>query len=213
MSVKKQMDRIYGDLSRERIPWDIENPPAVLVDLVESGWVAPCDAVDLGCGGGNYTLWLASRGFRMTGLDVSPRAIEMARSLAAERNAACEFRVLDLTKRLMVLHDSFDFAFDWEVLHHIFPEDRGQYVANVHRMLRSGGRYLSVCFSEEDAQAFGGEGKCCTTDLGTTLYLSSERELRELFEPWFRIEELRAMEIQGKQRPHAALKGRMVKRG
>ena len=70
--------------------------------------------------------------------------------------------------------------------------------------LRPGGTYLSVCFSEEDT-GFGGKGKYRETRLGTTLYLSSEDELMDLFEPTFQVEELRTTQVAGKLQPHKAV--------
>lgn len=212
MDLKEQMERIYQELAPDEIPWNLEGPPAPLAALVESRWVLPCDTVDLGCGAGNHAVWLATKGFRVTGVDISPRALELAERLAAESGIACRFVESDLTKEDEALDDYFDFAYDWEVLHHIFPVDRGRYVSNVHRMLRPAARYLSICFSEEDAPGFGGEGKYVETSLGTTLYLSSERELQALFEPKFHIEGLRTMEVDGKHRPHVAIEAMMIKR-
>jgi len=212
MSLKDQMDGIYQGLPLGEIPWNQETPPDLLVDLVESRRVAPCDAVDLGCGAGTYAVWLAGRGFRMTGIDVSPAALDLAGRLAAEKGVVCRFIAADLTGEVVDLDRSFDFAYDWEVLHHVFPEERGRYVANVHRMLRPGGRYLSVCFSEEDAFRFEGEGKYRTTSIGTRLYFSSEQELRDLFDPLFRIQELRAVEVAGRRGPHSALMALMTRR-
>jgi SAM-dependent methyltransferase len=111
---------------------------------------------------------------------------------------------------LKELGEAFDFAYDWEVLHHIFPEAREKYVENVHRLLKPGGRYLSVCFSEESPQ-FGGTAKYRETPLGTVLYFSSEAELKELFKPYFRVEELKTIQIEGKYAPHLAVWGLMVK--
>ena len=91
---------------------------------------------------GNYAVWLASRGFSVTGIDISPSAIDIARSLARRRGVLCRFVARDLTGIVQDLECSFGFGYDWEVLHHVFPERRGQYVDNVHRMLRPGGKYL-----------------------------------------------------------------------
>ena len=201
MDLQHQMETIYQDLPLDRIPWNLEAPPQLLVELVESERVLPCEAVDLGCGAGNYAVWLASRGFRMTGIDISPKAIELAGQLAVNKGVECRFIAADLTGDPDEFDRSFDFAYDWEVLHHVFPEDREKYVHNVHRLLRPGGRYLSVCFSEEDAD-FGGGGKYRKTPLGTTLYFSSEKEMRALFEPRFDIQELSTSEIAGKYGPH-----------
>jgi SAM-dependent methyltransferase len=212
VNIKEQMDDIYERLSLDEIPWNLERPPELLVELVTSGWVLPGDAVDLGCGAGNYAVWLASNGFEVTGLDISPEAVALAQKLAEKQGVSCRFLACDLTGEVEGLDLCFDFAFDWEVLHHVFPDDRERYVSNVHRMLRPGARYLSVCFSEEDVAGFGGEGKYCETRLGTMLYFSSEEELCDLFEPLFHIEELRTVEVVGKFRPHKAVKALMTKK-
>jgi len=211
MDVRGQMDRIYGGTAPEDIPWNRREPPGLLVQLVESRVVTPCEAVDLGCGLGHYTRWLASRGFQVTGLDISATAIELARRAAADAGVSCNFVVADLTREVSAFDDRFDFAYDWEVLHHVFPEERQQYVNNVHRMLRPGGRYLSVCFSEEDP-AFGGRGKIRETPIGTTLHFSSERELHDLFAPLFDIELLDVVDIVGSPRSHRAVRAFMRKR-
>ena len=94
-------------------------------------------------------------------------------------------------------------AYDWELLHHTYPEKRKKYVENVYRILNPRGNYLSVCFSEKDPQ-FGGSGKYRETPLGTILYFSSENESRDLFEPYFNIKELKTIKISGKFAPHLA---------
>ena len=157
MDVRAQMERIYGELRLDEIPWNLETPPRLLVDLLQSGRVAPCRAVDLGCGAGNYAVWLALRGFDVTGIDLSAVAIALAQQLARSKGAACRFIVSDLLEPTDAFDGSFDFAYDWLVLHHVFPDDRPRYVASVHRMLRPGGLYLSVCFSEDD-RGIAGEG-------------------------------------------------------
>jgi hypothetical protein len=92
-------------------------------------------------------------------------------------------------------------AYDWELLHHIFPDERKKYVENVHRLLNQGGKYLSVCFNEKDP-GFGGAGKYRKTRLGTVLYFSSLEELKGLFERYFSIEEAKVMTIQGRGVEH-----------
>ena len=204
------MDRIYRDLPLDKIPWNIEEPPEALVELLESGKIKPCKAIDLGCGTGHYAIWLASRGFDVTGIDISPTAINLAKENAAKKGIKCKFQVGDMLGELNELTETFEFAYDWEVMHHIFPETRQQYVTNVHRLLKPGGKYLSVCFSEDNPQ-FGGSGKYRETPIGTVLYFSSESELRELFTPYFQIKELKTIEIKGKYAPHSAVYALMEK--
>jgi SAM-dependent methyltransferase len=211
MDVRAQMERIYTELPPDEIPWNLEQPPHLLVELVQSGRVAPCHAVDLGCGAGNYAVWLAMQGFDVTGLDLSAAAVARAQELARSKGAACRFAVADLLEPTDAFDAAFDFAYDWEVLHHLFPDERPRYVANIHRMLRAGGLYLSVCFSEDD-RGIAGEGKYRDTTLGTRLYLSSEQEIRNLFEPYFDLEVLATVDVEGKRGPHRAVVALMKKR-
>ena len=164
----------------------------------------------MGCGAGNYAVYFAGQGFEVTGVDVSPTAIELARENAVEAGVECTFLAADVLGDLREIEEDFDFIYDWMLLHHIFPEERPKYVKNVNRLLRSGGRYLSCCFSEKDPQ-FGGTGKFRQTSLGTVLFFSSEQEIKELFEPYFKLEELNTIEFPGKFAPHRAVFAFMLK--
>ncbi|MCX5803014.1 MAG: class I SAM-dependent methyltransferase [Proteobacteria bacterium] len=198
-----EMDSIYKNIPLEEIPWNIETPPDALAELVDSGKVTPCKTIDLGCGAGNYAIYLASIGFDVTGIDISPVAIEIAEENAKKKGVKWNFLVADVLGDLDEVKETFDFAYDWELLHHIFPDKRKKYIKNVYRIINPGGKYLSVCFSEKDLQ-FGGSGKYRETPLGTILYFSSDDELRDLFEPYFNIKELKTIEISGKFAPHLA---------
>ena len=188
------MDEIYRKMSPEDIPWNVEEPPGTLVKLLDNGSVQPCKAVEFGCGLGNYTRYLSCRGFDVTGIDISPTAIGIAKDNARKKGVTCTFIVADVLGDLKKVEGPFDFAYDWELLHHIFPKYRKKCVENVYGNLKPGGSYLSLCFSEKDPQ-FGGTGKYRETRLGTILYFSSETELRDLFKPYFRIEELNTVQV------------------
>lgn len=198
------VDRIYQTIPLDNIPWNSETPPDALVRIVQDGKVRPCKTIDLGCGAGNYAIYLAGLGFELTGVDSSPTAIKIAGEHAKKQGVRCRFIVADLLGDLHEVTDTFDFAYDWEFLHHIFPEDRGTYIKNVHKILNPGATYFSVCFSMKDPQ-FGGSGKFRKTRIGTTLYFSSESELRELVSPYFRIRELKTIDVRAKFGPHVAI--------
>jgi SAM-dependent methyltransferase len=206
------MERIYTEMSPADIPWNIESPPGQLVDLVASGQVQPCRTIDLGCGAGNHAIYLASRGFDVTGVDVSAAAIALARDNARRKGVKCEFLVADILEGLADFTKAFEFAHEWSVLHHIYPESRARHVETVHRVLAPGGKYLSVCFSDKDA-AFGGTGKMRRTPIGTVLCFSSEEELRKLFEPYFRVLMMRTTEVEGKAGPNLMNVALMEKQG
>jgi len=199
---QSETDEIYSNIPLKEIPWNIENPPDALIHLIQSGKVKPCTVIDLGCGAGNYAVYLAGKGFTVTGVDISETAIKFAEKNAKDKNVSCNFLRADVLCDLeKEVNKTFDFAYDWELLHHIYPENRNKYVENVQCLINQGGRYLSVCFNEKDAQ-FGGSGKYRKTKLGTILYFSSEDELRKLFSLYFKIIEIKTFEIQGKTVPH-----------
>ena len=197
------MDRIYGNTPLEKIPWNFKAPPNALVELVKSGKVKPCKTVDLGCGTGNYAVYLAGLGFDVTGIDISPTAIKIAKENAEKKKVKCTFLVTDVLGNLAELKETFVFAYDWELLHHIFPSQRKKFVENVYRILNPRGKYLSVCFNTKDPWLVD-SGKYRKTHLGTVLYFSSEEELGTLFDPYFNIEELKTIRIKGRPAPHLA---------
>ncbi len=199
----REMNKVYEMIPLEKIPWNVETPPAVLVELVQSGKLKPCKAIDLGCGAGNYAIYLAGKGFDVTGVDISPVAIKHAWENALKKGVKCRFLVTDLLGDLHEIDETFDFAYDWELLHHIFPGDRETYAKNVHKLLNPGGKYLSVCFNEGD-RSFGGTGRYRKTGIGTVLYFSSIDELIALFKPYFNIIEAKIITIKGKGIEHLA---------
>lgn len=209
--LKDQMEKIYKDLPLDKIPWNMETPPSIIQDFVKTEKIKPCRVIELGCGAGNYVIYLASKGFDATGVDFSKPAVEIAKESASKKGVSCSFIASDVLGDLAEIQDTFDFAYDWELLHHIFPEDRETYINNVHRLLNPGGKYLSVCFSENSSE-FGGEGKYRTTPLDTVLYFSSESEIISLVEPLFEIVELETVEIKGKYGPHIAVYAFLRKR-
>jgi len=197
------IDKIYREMPLKKIPWNYETPPDSLIELVNKEKIKPCKAIDLGCGIGNYTIYIATKGFNVTGIDISPSAISIAKKKAKEKGVECNFLVADIVSNIEDFKINFDFAYDWELLHHIFPEKRQKYVENVYKILNPKAKYLSVSFSEKDP-CFGGQGKYRETPLGTVLYFSSEGELKNLFESYFKIIELKTIEIRGKPIPHIA---------
>jgi len=205
------MEKIYRSIPLDKIPWNIETPPDILQKIVKTEKIKPCKLIELGCGTGNYVIYLSSKGFDATGVDISKTAIEIATNSASKKGINCNFISSDVLGDMTEVQDTFDFAYDWELLHHIFPQDREKYINNVHRLLNPEGMYLSVCFSEKSPQ-FGGVGKYRKTPLDTVLYFSSESEIVSLVEPLFEIEKLETVEIQGKFAPHRAIYAFMKKR-
>ncbi len=203
------IDDIYRNLAPEDIPWNRPELPEPLLELLDGGAIAPCRAVEFGCGMGKHSIAMARRGFEVTGVDISPTAIGMAKENAAVTDVRVNFIAADVTADLEELSGGFAFGWDWEMLHHLFPEQRPSYAANLARLLAPGALHLSVCFSEQDAM-FGG-GKQRLTPIGTMLYFSSEEEIRNLFSPHFDIVTLGLIDIHGTHDNHRAVRALLRK--
>lgn len=81
-----EWDALYGESDRI---WS-GRPNGALVAAVAG--LPPGRALDVGCGEGADAVWLAQRGWEMTGLDVS--AVALARAGAAARSAGVDVRWL-----------------------------------------------------------------------------------------------------------------------
>src|SRR6202795_1436144 len=75
-------------------PWDLGRPQPAFVRLAEQGLLTG-QVLDVGCGTGEQTLLAASSGAEALGVDVSPLALEQARSKAAARGIKVRFEVAD----------------------------------------------------------------------------------------------------------------------
>src|SRR3984957_10616543 len=87
-------------------PWDIGRPQPAFVHLAGAGALTGA-LLDAGCGTGEHTILAAREGARSLGIDVSPRAIGVARQKADDRGVEASFRVLDAL-RLVTLGEVFD---------------------------------------------------------------------------------------------------------
>jgi len=112
----------------------------------------------------------------MTDIDFSEVAIKKARKLAAKEGISIQFLITDICKNLELTQPTFDFAFDYEFLHHNFPVNRELFAKYIAKLLNQGAYYLSIDFSEED-DCFEGKGKYHKTPLGTELYFSNKEEI------------------------------------
>jgi SAM-dependent methyltransferase len=125
-------------------PWDIGRADGNLVRTVTTAPVAPCKALDIGCGTGDNAIWLAQQGFHVLGVDTAEAAIEKAKKKALEAGAQCTFMVSDiLTSRIEGA--PFGFVFDRGFLHILdSDEERSRCAEIVSGYLGNDGQWLSL---------------------------------------------------------------------
>jgi len=198
---------IFEKIYEEGAVWTESEPPKELVDLVESGKIKPCKVLDVGCGEGFYAIYLASKGFDVTGIDISENAIRTAKENALKQGVNIRFISMDVAD-LYKINNKFDFIFEWAILHHIMPELRQRYVENINRILNREGKYLSICFNNQNPD-FGAKGQKLRIvpegskmPAGIKLYYSSLEEMKQLFEPHYHIIEAKSIKMTAGKKEH-----------
>jgi SAM-dependent methyltransferase len=141
-------NREYTDAQADRawradeITWGMWDTPEAEVGVL--GDVAGLDVIDLGCGTGYFSAWLAKRGARPVGIDITPAQLDTARRLQAE--TGIEFPLIEASAESVPLPDAgFDLAFS-EYGASIWC-DPSLWIPEAHRLLRPGGRLVFLCNS------------------------------------------------------------------
>lgn len=135
------MKPFYNWLYRTgRAPWDL-GPRRELVEVVESGRIQPCRAIDLGCGTASNAIFLARHGFDVTGTDYSPAAIALCRQRGAAAGVTVNWIEDDLT-HLQHVAGAFDFLVDWGVYDDLSRDDRRAYLRNVLPLTHDRSQFL-----------------------------------------------------------------------
>ncbi len=75
------------------LPWDTGRPSSELQRVVGRHAIRPCRALEIGCGTGTNSVWLAQQGFEVTGFDMAPLAVERAEQLARAAGVKAHFVV------------------------------------------------------------------------------------------------------------------------
>ena len=132
-SVREGYDRWAVIYDREANPLIALEEPVVHEAL---GDVAGLRVLDLGCGTGRLSLWLAGKGAAVTGLDFSEGMLEEARRKTGAEGV--RFLAHDLHQPLPFEDGSFDRVVSGLVLEHL--QELGPFFEEVRRVLRRGGR-------------------------------------------------------------------------
>jgi cyclopropane fatty-acyl-phospholipid synthase-like methyltransferase len=170
----------------KKTPWDTGITPPEIVAQIESGKVPIGRALDLGCGTGTNAIYLARQGFEVLGIDISRRALALARRKVRAAQLADRVRLersdVTLMRRYALGHSAeqsplsggFDFACDIGCFHNLKAEARSRYVSALTAVLKPGAVYMLYAFEPQS------DGRGVGLD-----------EIAALFDPAYRLETLR----------------------
>lgn len=132
-----RMYDLYYRFSRPR--WDDGTVPQQVMDLTSR--VRQGRVLDLGCGSGTQSIYLAQQGFTVVGVDGSPVAIRRAQRKAVEAGVNPSFFIQDVT-RLDFLQDPFDVGLDIGCFHGLSTAGKEAYCRGLARYTRPGSLVL-----------------------------------------------------------------------
>ncbi|GAA3856477.1 class I SAM-dependent methyltransferase [Streptomyces sedi] len=140
-------DQYYADRERE-VPFFVNKPDEHLARYVESGRLTPGRALDLGCGPGRNAVYLASHGFQVDAVDISPDALAWTGDRAREAGVEVGLHRGDafaLTRA--ELTGPYDLVVDSGFFHHLPPHRRISYLQLLERTLAFGGHLVLAAFA------------------------------------------------------------------
>jgi ubiquinone/menaquinone biosynthesis C-methylase UbiE len=109
--------------------------------------------LEVGCGTGSDSLQFARGGVVFTGVDLTPRSIEIARKRFEVYQQQGEF-VLSDAENLDFPDESFDVVYSFGVIHHTPDTERA--ATEIHRVLKRGGKAIVMVYHRASLYYWGG---------------------------------------------------------
>jgi SAM-dependent methyltransferase len=183
-------NNFYSDKEKP-IPFFKNIPDENLISYFDRGLLKHGKALDIGCGNGRNSFYLAQRGFEVNGVDFSNTSIEWGKQMAKEQSIKVNFLCQSIFE-FENKPESFDFIYDSGCLHHIKPHRRNQYLKTILKYLKPDGYFAMICFSLKGGANISDydvyRDKSMLGGLGF-----SEYKLKTILEPYFEIIEFRQM--------------------
>jgi len=133
---KERWDRHHSDLM-------LRYPREDVVRFIVRNWETSqsrngLSALDLGCGSGRHTVYLAKEGFRAYGTDISAIGLANAEQFLRQEGASAELKWSALDN-IPYQDDFFDLVLAWESIHYGDLAFGRRGAGEIFRVLKSGG--------------------------------------------------------------------------
>jgi SAM-dependent methyltransferase len=133
-------------------PWDghpLARPLRELIEGTADRSALPAgSALDVGCGTGDASIYLAQHEWHVTGVDFVPKALDKARAKARAAGAAVDFVHADITHLSQAgISGPFELIVDNGCLHGMSNHDRDLYVREITAAAAPGARLLIIAFT------------------------------------------------------------------
>jgi SAM-dependent methyltransferase len=130
-------------------PWDTGVVPQELSTLVEGADALPAGrALDIGCGTGTQSVYLAQNGWRVTAIDAVDRPLARARARADASRVEVDWIRADVTELgSLGIEPGLSLAFDRGCFHGLNDRERAAYAAEVTALAAPGATLLMMAFA------------------------------------------------------------------
>jgi ubiquinone/menaquinone biosynthesis C-methylase UbiE len=180
-AINSQKQTYFKDVYKKggsALDWNFGTAGHKLVELVINGTIKRGDKIlDIGSGPGNEAVFLSKQGMDVTGLDINPDAIAIAKDLSILQEASNIKFVQGDALNLDFNDETFDVVNDTFVFHHFEKSARKKYAREIRRVLKRGGIFVLRGFS-------------CKMTPGSGPFRLTGNEILEAFMPCFEVEEL-----------------------
>jgi cyclopropane fatty-acyl-phospholipid synthase-like methyltransferase len=142
-------------------PWDGHPQSPTLRALIEGTDVLPPgSALDVGCGTGDSSIYLAQHGWKVTGVDFTPKALDEARAKADAAGVTVDFVHADVTHLSQAgIGADFQLIVDNGCFHGMSEHDRDLYVKEITGAAAPGARLFMVAFKPSGRLGPAGVGQ------------------------------------------------------
>ena len=147
-------------------PWDTGRVDKNFIEAFEKKLLKPCKALEIGCGTGNNSLWFDKQGFDITGLDLSPLAIEKAIDKNCKTGGSCSFLALNILTDPLPKGPPFSLVFDRGCFHTFnSAHERALFAQKISENLIEDGIWFSLIASKDNPPRENGPPKRSVVDI------------------------------------------------